>query len=360
MAERAPQILIPEIAIAADSNYNCAVCPPSKFGFQEHPCVRRLFKFPSAIGSQGAAPMAFVGLNPRISNTNRALYYAITIDPEAYISLAGNRAPDGQPYVRLQGGERHYHTHAKVVREAVRGTQYDGKSFEEVAVCTELFMCATPPRQTAALTKALKAPSPVCPDLHFWKAIQRAAPKVLVTLGDDVFDYVSTFATHDGSVYRLNMAGAAAMIIAIPHPGGKLLTNTQLTQVADACREVLLGRSPTAWDFRRSTTSSPGPTTSAPPDRDYEWTDRYGWQVDHRPADLAWLQTDPKRTITYRLHRGGKLRYKMILDGQQLRQAISWRGWPEKRYVNPVTKKRHRRPIEEFLPQWAKYVKPVS
>jgi hypothetical protein len=253
----------------------------------------------------------------------------------------------------LKGGERHYNTHARIARDAVRGTEYEGRPFEEVAVCTELFMCATPPRETQALRAALKDPSSaVCPRLYFWKAIQRAAPKVLVTLGDDVFNYVSTFATHDGSVYRLNTP-AAAVIIAIPHPGGKRLTDAELARVADACREVLLDRTPLVWDFRRST-SSPSP------ERDYEWSERYGWKVDHRPADLAWLEGDRKRAVTYRLHKGGKLLYKIIVNAEQLRRAICWRGWPAKRYVNPVTKTVGHRPTEAFLDQWAPYAKPID
>jgi hypothetical protein len=100
--KQAPQILNPEVAVTADSNYDCAICPPDTFGFQEHPQARRLFKFPPALGSQGIAPMAFAGLNPRISHTNRSvLYDVITTDRDAYIAHARNRDPDGQPYVRL-------------------------------------------------------------------------------------------------------------------------------------------------------------------------------------------------------------------------------------------------------------------
>lgn len=352
--KQAPQILHPEVAVTADSNFDCAICPQDEFGFQEHSQARRLFKFSPALGSQGAALMAFAGLNPRISDNNRSvLYDVITTDRNAYIAHARNRDPDGQPYIRLKGGERHYNTHARIVRSATLGTEYEGRPFEEVAVCTELFMCATPPRETAKLSAALKARSAVCPRLYFWKAIQRAAPKVLVTLGDDVFNYVSIFATHDGSVYRLNMPGAAA-IIAIPHPGRKRLTDAELTRAADACRQGLLDRPPMAWDFRRSATSSPSP------ERDYEWSDRYGWQVDHRPSDLAWLEVDSKRAVTYRLHRGGKLLYKIIVNAEQLRRAICWRGWPAKRYINPVTKTVDRRPTEEFLPQWALYAKRID
>jgi hypothetical protein len=309
--------------------------------------------------SQGKAPFAFAGLNPRISDSNRReLFDIITPDREAFIALAENRAPDGEPYVRETGGERHYHSHARILLEAIRGTEFEGQRFEDLAVCTELFMCATPPRGTTALRAALRDGSAVCPVLHFWKAIQRAAPKLVVTLGDDVFDYVSTFATRDESVYRLNTP-TAPVIIAISHPANRRLPPVELQRVASACREILLDKVPTAWDFRTSLSSSPSGEGNER-ERRFDWLHNRGWQVSHQPADYTWLKVDPQRLITYLLYKNGGLRYKMSLNGAQLRQAIKWPRWPAELYVNPVTKRKHGSYTDEFLPQWAQYVSKVG
>jgi len=195
----------------------------------------------------------------------------------------------------------------------------------------------------------------VCPSLHFWKAIHRAAPKVVVTLGDDVFDYVSAFANWDQSVYRLNTP-TAPVIVAIAHPGGpRRLSLRELGPVADACREVLLDRVPAAWDFRTSVSSAPS-VEGAERERRFDWSENHGWQVAHQPSDYIWLQLDPQRLITYLLYKDDALRYKISVNEAQLRRAIKWPRWPRERYVNPVTKRKDHCYTELFLPQWAEYV----
>jgi hypothetical protein len=357
--KRYPQILNQHVGISADSNYDCKVCPDDVYGFQVHEQTGRIFKFPPTLCSEGIVPFAFAGLNPRISDSNRGkLFNVITSDREAFVALAKNRTPDGEPYVRMKGGERHYHTHVRILHEATLGTEFEGQRFEDLAVCTELFMCATPPRKTVALIASLRDGSAACPGLHFWKAIVRAAPKVVVTLGDDVLEYVRGFARREKSVYRLNTP-TAPVIVAIPHPGRRRLPETELKRVAEACRGILFGEAPEVWDFRRPQCDS---VLIEP--HSFGWSDRYGWQVKHRPADLAWLEADRSRKITYLLHKDGKPLYRLSLNGSQLRAAlgkyVDGPKWPTIGYVNPVTKTVDHARTEEFLPQWAHYVTKVS
>ena len=135
---------------------------------------------------------------------------------------------------------------------------------------------------TAEPQAALADGSAVCPRLYFWKVIQRAAPRVVVTLSDDVFDYVKMFATWDGSIYRLNTP-TAPVVIAIPHPNSpNRLSHSELREVGHACRDVLLDKLPTTWDFRIPKQRLRLPLHNQL-ERVFEWLDRYGWQVVHEP-----------------------------------------------------------------------------
>jgi len=344
--------------INVDWNYDCNVCQTASLGFEGHPQNGRLYKFPPAIGCQGGALFAFAGLSPRISDSNRALYEIIMTDRSAYAELAHNHAPDGERYVRIAGGERHYHTHARIVRDAIHGTEYENRQFEDVAVCSELFMCATATRQTAPLRKSLLDDSAICPGLHFWNVVKRAAPKLVVTLGDDVFNYVSRAAIWDGFLYRLRLE-TGPVIIALPHPGHRLLSDSEFGRVSEACRAILQNQIPKSWDFRGAQQNSASAHNSQR-ERSFEWSNRYGWQVAHRPNDLVWLEEDQRRNIVYRLHRNGRACYRMSLNGAQLRKAIgpyvNGPFWPTTGYVNPVTRIAHGVRTELFLPQWASYV----
>jgi hypothetical protein len=244
------------------------------------------------------------------------------------------------------------------VRDAIHGTEYENRQFEDIAVCSELFMCATPPRQTAALRRSLLDNSAICPGLHFWNVVKQAAPKLVVTLGDDVFAYVSKTAIWDGCLYRLRTE-TRPVIIALPHPGHRRLSDGELRRVSEECRAILLNQIPKSWDFR-GVQQNPTPAHSNRRERSFGWSNRYGWQVAHRPSDLVWLEEDQRRNIVYPLRRNGGTRYTMTLNGAQLRRAIgpyvNGPHWPTTGYVNPVTRTIDGVRTEQFLPQWASYV----
>jgi hypothetical protein len=301
--------------------------------------------------------MLFVGFNPRVSATNINLHRQIVADRSAFVQLAHNRVGEN-PYIAPKGDERHYRIHARIVREATRGTDKEGSRFEEIAVATELFLCATE-KQTPALRHALADGSAKCPELHYRNILLRAQPKVVITLGDDVFAYVRKSSRGSNAPYRIDIA-SQPVIIAIPHPSRRQISDTEINRIGSACRSILLGDSPDAWDFR-----GPHSVDLLAKDREIRricyWSDNKGWHLAHRKADLEWMEADSGRTIRYDLYRNDALMFTLRLSGQQLRAAIGpyvdGPGWPRSRgYNNPVTRRINGVRTQVFLPQWEGYV----
>jgi hypothetical protein len=313
-------------------------------------------KFPPGIGCQSAALMVFVGFNPRVSKTNRALHRELMNDRNAFIRLESNRTGN-MPYIAANGKERHYRTHARIAQEALRGTDYEGQAFEEVALATELFLCATE-KTTTPLRQALADGSAECPKRHCWPVLHRARSKVVVALGDDVFEYLRQSAILKNGVYRLNTANAPALIV-IPHPSRHPFSDAEIAAIATSCRLTFQGTDPQPWDFR-TTSDYVSTTNETQRTRSCHWSGIKGWHVSHRVADLEWLQADPARRITYHLYRDRQLRFAMTLNASQLRTAIGsyvdGKNWLRTGYNNPVTRLINGARTEVFLPQWARYV----
>lgn len=301
--------------------------------------------------------MLFIGFNPGLRVD---LQRQIMADRSAFTQLALNRV-EGLPYIAPDGKERHYRSHARIVKEAIRGTDYEGSRFEDVAVATELFLCATK-KPTPGLRRALEDGSAKCPDLYFLNVLFRAQPKLVVTLGDDVFAYVRRSALLRDRLYRIN-SPTQPVILAIPHPARRTLSGVEIGRVGEACRAVLRGGEPVEWDFRIRPAVGTSATGSER-QRSFHWSDNKGWHVAHRVEDLEWLETDATRSITYCLYRDGALRFTMKLNGRQLRSAIGTYvdgpGWPKTGYNNPVTRQINGVRTQVFLPKWAPYVSVVE
>src|SRR5438552_1806554 len=118
-----------------DRVFLCTTCP-ERYGFSRSESGP-YFKFPPTIGATGIADLLFVGINPRFSG-NEPLFERLMRHRETFQDLSQNR--DGErAYIAVDGVERHYETHMKIL-EGVYGK---GAKFEEHAVVTELFFCAT-------------------------------------------------------------------------------------------------------------------------------------------------------------------------------------------------------------------------
>ena len=155
----------------------CQICPS---GFSRSPSGK-FYRFPPLIGATRHAIILFVGINPRISETNRWLHERLINSEESFRNLAGNRLDDGSPYISLNAVERHYHSHMLVVH-GVFGSEC---AFETVAAVTELSLCASTDAPSALQAKS------VCAQKHLETSMNIIKPQVVVAVGATVKKHVT-------------------------------------------------------------------------------------------------------------------------------------------------------------------------
>ena len=149
----------------------CQICPS---GFSRSPSGK-YYRFPPLIGATSHAKILFVGINPRISESNQQLHDRLIDSEESFRSLASNRLDDGTPYISLEAAERHYHSHMLIVHGAF-GTEC---AFESAAAVTELFLCASPSSPTLE-TKS------ICAEKYLQTSINIINPRVIIAVGATV------------------------------------------------------------------------------------------------------------------------------------------------------------------------------
>jgi uracil-DNA glycosylase len=157
--------------------YRCHLCCETS-GFKSPAGQdQRYYKFPPLIGANSHAKILFVGINPRISNSNQKLHDRLIESEGSFCRLAQNRLDDGTAYISLNAEEKHYHSHMLIV-EGVFDNQCE---FEKEAAVTELFLCASESTPTAALeTKS------VCAEQHLKTSLNMINPHVIVAVGTTV------------------------------------------------------------------------------------------------------------------------------------------------------------------------------
>jgi uracil-DNA glycosylase len=161
--------------------YRCHLCPEI-FGFRSPAGQNQpYYKFPPLIGASSHAKILFVGINPRVSNTNRKLHDRLIESEESFSKLAQNRLDDGTPYISLNAEEEHYHSHMLIV-EGVFGSQCE---FEKEAAVTELYLCAS----ESAPRKTLEVKS-VCAEQHLKTSLNIINPKVIIAVGTTVRNHL--------------------------------------------------------------------------------------------------------------------------------------------------------------------------
>ncbi len=139
----------------------------------------RPFRFPPTIGATGTAPLLFVGINPRISESNRDFHNALLQDSSAFIELARNRF-QGRTYIGKQGLERHYSAHVRIANEI-----FPEQPFEKVAAVTELFFCAS------ASSRELPFAHSPCAERYFERVLAMVQPHVVFAIGRTVEKYLA-------------------------------------------------------------------------------------------------------------------------------------------------------------------------
>ena len=183
-------IMILDAADFRHEIYQCKYCDGASLGFESASPDGPFFKFPPTIGAAGNADILFVGINPRISNTNKNLHSELTHNIQAFDELAGNRY-NGQEYIEA---ERHYRNHATIVKDL-----FQGQSFEAAAAVTELFFCAT------KKTNKLLVESCPCANLFLEKTILHVRPKVIIPVGKIVLRYFQKCFGKDKEVFKIKI-----------------------------------------------------------------------------------------------------------------------------------------------------------
>src|SRR5712691_1964444 len=102
--------------------FGCMHCEGSGLPFVR--CAStKFYRFPPIIGAVGKAPLLFIGINPRVSYSNRALHDAIVEDPKAFDALSQNRVGNGA-YIANPGLETHYALHVRVAELLFPGAAF--------------------------------------------------------------------------------------------------------------------------------------------------------------------------------------------------------------------------------------------
>lgn len=186
--------------------FYCDLCNPT-YGFSRPADGKPYFKFPPTIGALGKADLLFVGINPRISKNNNDLHNRIIADKRAFAALAENRN-GGEIYISKNGNEKHYHHHAEIV-EALYG---EGARFENHAVVTELFFCAT------LNSNRLPRDNP-CADLFFDRVFLKVQPRLVICVWKRALEYFRhRFHAIAQGNFLMTISGHSAIVVFLPHP----------------------------------------------------------------------------------------------------------------------------------------------
>lgn len=240
--------------------YACDACAKLRLGFERPGFGEPFYKLPPLIGAQGLAPILFVGLNPRRSASNLDLHDRLMLDPEAFDALAQNRV-ENRPYVAVDGDERHYRTHARLV-----ATVFPGRAFEEVAAVTELYFCATETSEDVRRGKN------VCAERYFARVVQLTQPRVIVAVGRAAESYLRPRFGPQTGPFRAAPGGCRLFVVPIRHPaawgerGGS--DDEAAAEVARALGIELGGVPPVSrgdWAPPKPSADANAPDTSSPP-----------------------------------------------------------------------------------------------
>ena len=169
--------------------FGCEECTDI-VAFRRPPHGGPFYKFPPILGAQGTAPLLFIGINPRRTDTNRDLHEWLAGSPDNFERLAAkNRDEKDEAYIARAGPEPHYHCHAIVVEEVFG----HGTLFESKAAVTELFLCAS---KSAPVTyDRLKSERSPCADRYLSEVMELVQPEVIVSVGSTVKGHLSRYFT---------------------------------------------------------------------------------------------------------------------------------------------------------------------
>lgn len=183
--------------------FSCSYCECTDLPFVRSG-FGKFYRFPPTIGAVGQAPLLFVGINPRVSDSNRSLHSNIVADYGAFVQLSRNRV-GGRPYIGLRGLEKHYMLHARVA-EAL----FPFEPFESVASVTELHLCAS------GSSKGLPADSSRCAERFLRSTLEIVSPTVVLAVGKQVERTLKNL--FGGQLGSVCWNSGSAPVVTLPHP----------------------------------------------------------------------------------------------------------------------------------------------
>lgn len=192
----------------------------------------RFYRFPPTIGAVGQAAMLFIGINPRVSSSNRDLHEAVSGHWGQFESLRRNRSAN-RPYIGLNGLERHYKLHAEVAR-----LLFPREAFDTVAAVTELHYCAS------SSSRGLPLETSFCADRYLAAVLSVVRPVVVFAVGVHVERTLRQHSCRSRSCPRgglaLTVGDRYAPVVSLPHPNAFAEKREPTARAVEAARTVLV------------------------------------------------------------------------------------------------------------------------
>jgi uracil-DNA glycosylase len=209
--------------------YRCTHCAPLGLPFVDCMDAGRWFRFPPTIGAPGPAQLLFVGINPRVSDSNRHLHTALMHDFSTFHELAGNRFRNSD-YIGANGLEGHYSMHVWIANRL-----FPERTFASVAAVTELFFCAS---ESSTGLPVERSP---CADKYFGRVLAAVSPKVVFAVGRRVESYMTRRFPRAGRYLFATWGDTGkALIVPVTHPNSWGEKQSKLTAAAETARAYLL------------------------------------------------------------------------------------------------------------------------
>ena len=177
------------------------------------------YKFPYIIGAQSKAILLFVGINPRLDesdkkDSNRELYRWIMADKEKFFKFASNNYK-GKDYLATESHYTNYHL--KVVNAI-----YPSADFKDVAAVTELFLCGKKKSSGLPIQK-----SPCAEKYLINHTIAQTDPDIIVAVGSMVFQYFwkrrnkNYLYEIQNHICEVNLDGKNRPVVKMLHPNSR-------------------------------------------------------------------------------------------------------------------------------------------
>jgi hypothetical protein len=166
----------------------------------------KFYRFPPTIGAIGHVPLLFVGINPRVSDTNRDLHDNIVQNHTRFDELRKNRVGIRE-YIGQNGLERHYALHVGIAHAL-----FPGKPFDLVASVTELHLCAS------SSSVGLPYSSSECANRYLTAVLEIVRPFVIFAVGRHVERTLrACFCSRDAG-FDVTWQSGRAPVVTLPHP----------------------------------------------------------------------------------------------------------------------------------------------